>query len=240
MKLTPMDIHQQEFRHSLRGYADDEVDAFLDKVADEFERLFKENIDLSEKLEAARQQVAQYEAQKETLHNTMVAAQRASEEMAVRARSEAEVVMRDAEQKAKEIIHVALQKKQAVANELVRIKSAEEEFRSRYKGLLETQLRAVAEISLPEDVNVLLGETEDGIVGDVAVTPQSAFAAELEAPAAVEPPASGFVSSVALGEMGAPEIEPGSVELIDTGEYTLSGFDSFGEREDDVDIEEID
>ena len=54
MKLTPLDIHHKEFRHSLRGYNEEEVDQFLDQVADEFERLFKENIDLSEKLEARR------------------------------------------------------------------------------------------------------------------------------------------------------------------------------------------
>ena len=61
MKLTPLDIHHKEFRHSLRGYSEEEVDAFLDEVADEFERLFKENIDLSEKIEAAEQHVRQYQ-----------------------------------------------------------------------------------------------------------------------------------------------------------------------------------
>ena len=44
MKLTALDIHHKEFRHSLRGYSEEEVDGFLDQVADEFDRLFKENI----------------------------------------------------------------------------------------------------------------------------------------------------------------------------------------------------
>ena len=43
MKLTPLDIHHKEFGHALRGYNEVEVDQFLDQVADELERLFKEN-----------------------------------------------------------------------------------------------------------------------------------------------------------------------------------------------------
>ena len=57
MKLTPLDIHHKEFSHALRGYNEAEVDAFLDQVADELERLFKENIDLSEKNEALEAKV---------------------------------------------------------------------------------------------------------------------------------------------------------------------------------------
>ena len=46
MKLTPLDIRHKEFKRGMRGYVDGEVDEFLDEVADEFERLFKENIEL--------------------------------------------------------------------------------------------------------------------------------------------------------------------------------------------------
>ena len=61
MKLTALDIHHKEFRHALRGYNEEQVDAFLDQVADEFERLFKENIDLTERLEAADERVRSYQ-----------------------------------------------------------------------------------------------------------------------------------------------------------------------------------
>ena len=57
---------------------------------------------------------------------------------------------------------------------------------------------------------------------------------------AVEPPASGFVQSVALGEMVAPDIDADEVELVEPLEFELPGFDALGEREIDTDIEEID
>jgi len=250
MKLTPLDIHHKEFRHSLRGYSEEEVDGFLDEVADEFERLFKENIDLSEKLEVAREQVRAFEAQKETLHNTMVAAQRSAEDIISKAQGEASTLLRDAEVKSKEIIHNALTQKQKVAGELVRIKQAEEEFRSRFKAMLENHLRSVGEIALPDDVTVLMGETDEGMVGQVDVAaptfemqPTTVMPAVTPQPAAApvaEPPASGFVQSVTLGEVDAPDLGPEEPEFAPPREFKLGNFGDLGERDDDLDIEEID
>jgi len=260
MKLTPLDIHHKEFGHSLRGYNEEQVDQFLDEVADEFERLFKENIDLNEKYEAANERVRGYQAMEATLNNTMLAAQQSAEAIVAKAGVESDTMLRDAELKSKELIHNALQKRQVVANELVRIKQAEEEFRARYRALLETQLREVDEVSLPDDVNILLGETDDGVMSAVDVRAPEPSAEPMAAPAApaavdmqetrrmdaveaavaAEPPASGFVQSVALGEVGEPRIPNGPVELIDPEEFALPGLDAFGERDSDVDIEEID
>lgn len=260
MKLTPLDIHHKEFRHSLRGYSEEEVDAFLDEVADEFERLFKENIDLSEKLEASREQVRGYEAQKETLHNTLVAAQRSAEDIVAKARQEAATLLRDAEVKSKEIIHNALTQKQRVQGELVRIKQAEEDFRAKFKAMLESHVRAVSEINLPEDVTVLMGETGDGMVAEVeiaAAEARDAMAAQptqvmpaapaVEPPAPTpapavepEPPASGFVESVTLGEIDGPDLGPEEPDFAPPREFKLTPFDQLGERDEDLDIEEID
>jgi hypothetical protein len=55
-----------------------------------------------------------------------------------------------------------------------------------------------------------------------------------------EPPVSGFVSSVSLGEMESPQMPTGPVELLEPGEFELPGLDALGERETDTDIEEID
>ena len=300
MKLTALDIHHKEFGHALRGYNEEQVDAFLDSVADEFERLFKENIDLNEKLDAANDRVRSYQQIEATINATLVQAQRSSEEIVGKAEKDADSVLREAEVKAKEIIHNALQRKQEIAAELVRIKQAEEEFRARYTTLLEDKLRSVTEITLPDDVTVILGETDNGVVSDVTVrrSSQAPVAAPAPAPApvaqakqvaanqepapapisveqlaspamsdpdpavlpefvleppapffdaeqptmempAVDPPASGFVQGIALGELGAPALEP-DVELVEPGEFSLPGFDSFGDREDDHDIEEID
>lgn len=260
MKLTPLDIHHKEFSHSLRGYNEEQVDQFLDEVADEFERLFKENITLSEKLDAAEAQLKEFEGQRHTINNTLMAAQRSADEIGVKAQTESSAVVRDAEVKAKEIIHNALEKKQQIAGELVRIKQAEEQFRASYRSLLETNLRSVSEIALPDDVDVLLGDTDEGVIGDVSVrrtvptaaaampvwvdaepeSEDSTVAASSEQPEPdPEVPAPGFVASVQLGELGEPDM-PEDLTLSDPGEYSIPRLDALGEREDDMEIEEID
>jgi cell division initiation protein len=250
MKLTPLDIHHKEFRRSLRGYAEEEVDQFLDEVADEFERLFKENIDLSERLDIANAEVGRYKMMETGISDAIVAAQRSAQEIGAKARLEAEQVFKDAELKAKEIIHNALQQKQKVAGELVRIKAAEEEFRARFRGVLEGATRSVNEISLPQDVTVLLGDTDEGVVGDVEVSAPAGSAAPAPVAPAAAPspsqtapiaavPASGFVQSLTLGESETPEV-PADVELVEPSEFAMPSYDVLGERESDDDVEEID
>ncbi len=163
MKLTPLDIHHKEFHHALRGYSEEEVDTFLDEVADEFERLFKENIDLSEKLEAATAKVRDYQSMEMTLNNTMVSAQRSAEQIVAQANDEASAILGDAQTKAKEIIHSALTDKQKAQGDLVHIKQAEEDFRGRFRALLEKHIAGIQEIELPEDVDAMVAAAAVGM-----------------------------------------------------------------------------
>lgn len=256
MRLTPLDIHHKEFNHALRGYNEAEVDEFLDEVADELERLFKENIDLSERIEALEEKVHTYQDMERTLNNTLLSAQKSADEIKQKAEREADAVLKEAEVKAKEIIHSALINKQKTTAELGRIKRAEEEFRATFRALLEKHLAALAEVSLPDDMQAAVEETVEDVPRggalrqeswDMPVTPGEEPQAPVngpgrEAPApeerAVEeppePPGSGFVASLHLGDLGEAEIEPDATVEFDVAEF------GFGEREDDTDIEEID
>ncbi|MDI6816665.1 MAG: DivIVA domain-containing protein, partial [Actinomycetota bacterium] len=72
MKLTPLDIHHKEFHRAIRGYNEEEVDKFLDEVAEEFERVFKESIELKEQLEKAKLELDGYQGMEKTLQNTLL------------------------------------------------------------------------------------------------------------------------------------------------------------------------
>ncbi|MDY0340449.1 MAG: DivIVA domain-containing protein [Coriobacteriia bacterium] len=254
MRLTPLDIHHKEFNHALRGYNEVEVDEFLDQVADELERLFKENIDLSEKIETLELKVREYQDMERTLHNTLMSAQRSADEIAQKAEREAGTVLKEAEIKAKEIIHDALTTKQKATSDLGRIKQAEEDFRSTFKALLERHLRSISEVAVPDDVQMIVGKGGEESVADagvgrpVAVSEARSRRVEPEAPArlplesdasapkpaADEVPPSGFVASLHLGDLAESALDPDATVEFDVAEF------GFGEREDDTDIEEID
>ncbi|HSH68407.1 MAG TPA: DivIVA domain-containing protein [Deferrisomatales bacterium] len=55
MRITPLDVHEQTFRVTFRGFDPAEVDAFLQRVADELERLVEERDQLQAKLDKERE-----------------------------------------------------------------------------------------------------------------------------------------------------------------------------------------
>jgi len=259
MRLTPLDIHQKEFSRSLRGFDEREVDAFLDSVADEIERLFKENIDLTERNESLEEKVRQYQDMERTLHNTLLSAQRSADDLMRTTRQEADAVLKDAEVKAKDIIHSALTDKQKATSELARIKQAEEEFRASFKRLLQQHLNGIGEIKLPQDVTLMVGRAGEDFVADADVASATSWSASslvgsatasagigtaAPAPAPSAPAASSrgsemaadsrYVASLHLGDLGDSDIDPDA-----TIEFNVAEF-GFGERESDLDIESID
>jgi cell division initiation protein len=163
MKLTPLDIHHKEFKHALRGYSEEEVDAFLDEVAAEFERLFKENIESEEKIERIRTKITQYEDMENTLRNTLVTAQKTSEEVLGNSQKEADLIVKDAELKAKEIVQEAYMHKQELHSQINELKQTEDDFRNRFRVLLESCTKSV-ENSLNQLNNNTRTQTEDHLV----------------------------------------------------------------------------
>jgi cell division initiation protein len=145
MKLTPLDIRHKEFKRGMRGYVDGEVDEFLDEIADEFERLFKENIELTERLETMQEKIDQYRNLEETLQNTLVAAQRSAEELRANAQKEAQLMLSEAELKARQMVNQSYGDKQAVEKQIVVLKSSEQDFRFKFRSLLEGYTKQLAE-----------------------------------------------------------------------------------------------
>lgn len=157
MKLTPLDIHQKEFRHVLRGYNEEEVDAFLDEVANEFERLFQENIDLKEQVERLQKKLAQYENFEQTLQDTMIAAQKSAEDIQNNAKRAGELIIRDAELKGKEMMQEAASQRQTFETNFAVLKKTADDFRDRFRAILEDYLKKLTEIDkaeakLPEEL----------------------------------------------------------------------------------------
>lgn len=145
MKITPLDIRRKEFKRSVRGYSDEEVDVFLDEVADEFERLFQENMELKEKLHRLDDQIADHAQLREALEKTLVSAQLQAEELRANAHKERELILRDAEMKARDIVNESYGETKKTQQALVQLKMLEEDFRCKFRSLLEGYLRLLNE-----------------------------------------------------------------------------------------------
>jgi cell division initiation protein len=143
VKVTPLDIRKKEFRRSVRGYLDEDVDVFLDTVADEFERVAKVNAELEARVKSLEDEAAGHAHIREALEKTLVAAQLQSEEIRTNAQKESQSMLRDAEAKAKAVVDDFYAQTQAVQQTLIQLKLLEEDFRFKFKALLEGYLKLV-------------------------------------------------------------------------------------------------
>jgi len=224
MKLTPLDIRHKEFKRGMRGYADVEVDEFLDEVADEYERLFKENIDLTERLESTQEKIVQYKRIEETLQKTLVSAQASAEELKQNATKEAQLILRDAELKARQMVNDTYTEKQAIEQGMAKLRASEQEFTFRFRQMLEGYLKQLDEAAgerpaeSPEAVEFdrQAQAIKDAIARE-AVTPRETPAGAVpEAPTQAVPapgePEAGEWASEAADEIGSVEGEATSRE----------------------------
>ncbi len=138
--LTPLDIHNKEFKKSLRGYEMDDVDGFLDQVIKDFENLYKENLELKEQLEKQQDTVFQYKEMETTLQNTMVLAQKMADEAKHNANKEAELIIREAKHKADQVVEKAQEEVLEVSKRIENLYTFEKQLMLKLSNYLKTQL----------------------------------------------------------------------------------------------------
>jgi cell division initiation protein len=138
--LTPLDIHNKEFKRGFRGYSEEEVDDFLDQVVQDFETLLRDNAMLKEQIEDLQQKVEQYRQLESTLHNTLIVAQETAEEVKESARKEAELILREARLQGEKIVHDAEESVRRAQTRLGEARRQAAAFRAQVRSLLESQL----------------------------------------------------------------------------------------------------
>jgi len=160
--LTPLEIQNKEFKRSLRGYSELEVDEFLDDVVRDFEALIRENAALKDQVARMDDRLEQYTRIEETLKRALISAEEAAGDMRAAAQREAELITREAHEHARRQIEVA-EKECAVAHEMM-TKARHEyvAFLARVKAELRAQLDTVSQLLSSR------GEPEPDLKGEQA------------------------------------------------------------------------
>ena len=138
--LTPLDIHNKEFKRALRGYDEDEVNDFLDRIIKDYEGLIRHNKELEERLTQTEEQIKHFRAMEDSLGKSIMLAQETAEELKQNARKEAQLVIRESEKNADRIIQEALNKARKSSIELDEIRKQAMVFRARFRSLIQAQM----------------------------------------------------------------------------------------------------
>jgi cell division initiation protein len=125
----------------LGGLDPNDVDAFLQMVAAEMESLIRENAELKEQGRKISLQLEEFARREVTLRETMLAAQKVTEEMKANAQKEANLIVTEAELKGERIVADAEGRLLQLNNQIHEIRRQKAQFESGLKSLLDSHLK---------------------------------------------------------------------------------------------------
>ena len=102
--ITPMDIHSKTFKKVVRGYAPEEVNAFLDELVSDYERIYREHREMEENMDTLKTKLVSYEKIESTMSNTLIMAQETAEGVKKAAQKEADMILEEAKTRARQIL----------------------------------------------------------------------------------------------------------------------------------------
>ncbi|MDO9534555.1 MAG: DivIVA domain-containing protein [Bacillota bacterium] len=143
MSITPIEIQNKEFERAFRGYKQEEVDEFLDRVSKDFEMAVKEKLSMEEKNRSLEDRLSQYQKLESTLHNAIIVAQETAEDVKRNANKEAELIRREAEKESQRIVEEARYKSSRILAEHEEIYKQAQIFKLRFRSLIEAQLASM-------------------------------------------------------------------------------------------------
>jgi cell division initiation protein len=143
MRITPLDIRKQEFRKTMRGLDADEVYAFLTTVAEEYEAVLSNNKKLRERIVDMEGRLQEYKKIETNLRNTLLTAERVTNETKENARREANLIVREAEVEAEKAAEAIRAHTQELRREVLELKRQKDNYLTRFKTLIESHNRVL-------------------------------------------------------------------------------------------------
>lgn len=141
--ITPLEVTQREFRQRFRGLDPGEVKAHLELVAEEVERLTKENRELGVRVKQLEEELAAFREQERTIKDAVIAAQRMGESTKDTAKREAELMREEARLQARKLLERANQEAAQLQVKLAELKAQRQAFLGRLRLELQSFLNQI-------------------------------------------------------------------------------------------------
>ncbi len=163
MAIRPVDIRRKEFKSGLRGYDANQVDDFLDEVADEFERTFAENQRMLEEMTSLRERLQQFEELEASIQEALVHAQQVARDLRRNAGKEAELIVREAKEQSHRILADSSGRVERVQESYEVLRKAKQDFSNDFRHLLKSYLAVMdnADVASAKEIEASLRERLD-------------------------------------------------------------------------------
>jgi len=150
--LTPLDVENKRFsKKYLNGYNVEEVDEFLDELTVDYEKIYKENAELKDKIVVLEDSVKHYKTIEDTLQNTLVMAQSTADEVKSVAQAKADQIIAGAQTNAQKSVEELNSKIIIKKQELSDLKKEIGVYKAKMESLLISQLELLKDINKEDE-----------------------------------------------------------------------------------------
>ncbi|MBR2027706.1 MAG: DivIVA domain-containing protein [Oscillospiraceae bacterium] len=173
------EIRQITFEKVVRGYRPEDVESFMEKIADEFEALANEKQEIESQLYILAESIERYKSEEEAIKTTLINAQKLGESIIAESRQKAEAILKDANIRKNDILASAHEEFAMYEENLARIKKETNDFKINVLSMYKEHIESLSRVpELPkEPANVVEEETEETVVQQEA--PASEEVAEI-------------------------------------------------------------
>jgi cell division initiation protein len=124
MPLTPVEIRHVQLRRTwFRGYRRGIVERLLSDIADSFEEVWRERADLADRLEELETEASKHRELETLLRSTLVAAERAAQDMKEQARRESDLIVQEARAEGRRVTRASAGEKDRLEEDIRRIRA---------------------------------------------------------------------------------------------------------------------
>jgi cell division initiation protein len=141
MKITPLDIQQQQFKTRFRGFDIREVDAFLEQMAETFESFQKKNQNRGDEVRRLELEIQGYRKREETFKRALLNSQKVLDQMKDNARKSAELIIAEAEVKAEKILNKAHNRLAQLHEDIAELKRQRIQIEVQISSIIEAHAR---------------------------------------------------------------------------------------------------
>ena len=139
--ISPLSIKKQEFNSSFRGYDKEEVEAFLEKLADDFEELQQENETIKRQLDDANLRLSEFARIEKSLQDTLLKAQESSTKAIESTKKQTSLMIKEAEIKASQFIEKAKNYAEEIRNSVINLREEKDLIIAKLKAIVNSQAR---------------------------------------------------------------------------------------------------
>jgi cell division initiation protein len=139
MKISPVSIKRQEFAKKIRGYDTEEVQAFLEKLADDIDELQKENEELYQQVETLNENLSEFKKIEKNLQDTLLKAQESSTKTIESTKRQASLIIKEAELKASQIIEKARENANDIRSAVINLREEKDLIIAKLKAIISSQ-----------------------------------------------------------------------------------------------------